>query len=411
VAESQTADLALMRGLNERVVLDRIREDGPISRAELARRSNLSRSTVSSIITSLLAADLVREVGIGHSLGGRRPIMLEYNYQSSYVIGVELATTALTVLLTDQQATVLQRVRRPFDLAAGPGECIPQVAALINKVLTKAGLSLERISGVGVGVPGPLSEEGSRLVAPPVMPGWDNVALRQLLEEALGLRVFLENDANLGALAEHRWGAARGHRNVAYIYLGTTGIGSGLILDDRLYRGDVGSAGEIGHLTLDGDGPACRCGSYGCLETLASTQALLECSRSMGLWVDTIEELVVLAHKRDVRAVAVVRQAGEYLGVAVASLLNLLNPARVVLGGTLAEAGDLLLDPLRATLHRRGLTVASEHVDIVAGNLGDDVVAIGAVSIVVQNIFHTPPLARQINRAGYGPSRHVATAS
>src|SRR5215212_302700 len=227
MSESQPADLALMRELNERIVLSLLRQEGPISRAELARRSNLSRSTVSSIIASLLALDVVHETGIGDSHGGRRPIMIEFNYQSAFVIGIELGNTTLTVLLTDLAATILRRLHVPFDIANGPEACIAQVIAQVNLVLKEAHVSRAKIVGVGVGIPGPLAYVTGRPVAPPVMPGWHDVPLRKLLEDALGLRVFVENDANLGALAEHRWGAAQKWGNMAYVYLGSTGIGAG----------------------------------------------------------------------------------------------------------------------------------------------------------------------------------------
>jgi predicted NBD/HSP70 family sugar kinase len=400
VANSQTGDLALMRELNQRIVLDLIRGSGPISRAELARRSRLSRSTISSIIVDLLAADLVHEVGVGNSLGGRRPIMIEFNYRSSYVIGVEVATTALNALLTDLQANIVQRARGVIDLAAGPLVCIPQIVDLIRDILVISSLPANRVIGVGIGVPGPLASATGRLIAPPVMPGWDGVAIKDLLERALGMRVWLENDANLGALAEQHWGIARDWRNVAYIYLGSTGIGSGLILDGRLYHGDVGSAGEIGHLTIDEDGPLCRCGSYGCLEAYVGSPALLDEARRAGLACRGMHDLIELAQQGEACAGDILARAGERLGVAIASLLNLLNPGFVVLGGDLATAGKLLLAPLRATLRRRGLAAALEHVEIARGSLDSDVVALGAVSVVLREAFDSPLL----------PQRHPAPA-
>src|SRR5262245_59460101 len=295
MSESQPADLALMRELNERIVLGLLRQQGPISRAELARRSNLSRSTISSIIATLLAFDVVHETGIGNSQGGRRPIMIEFNYQSGFVIGIELGNTTLTVLLTDLAATVLRRVHVPFDITKSPEACIAQVITQVNLVLKEARVNRAKIVGIGVGVPGPLAYASGRPVAPPVMPGWHNVPLRKLLEDALGMRVFVENDANLGALAEHRWGAARGYDNVAYLYLGSVGIGCGLILDGRLYRGDIGSAGEIGHLMIEEDGPACRCGAYGCLEAIAGIPAILKRAQAIGLPCRQIDDVIRLA--------------------------------------------------------------------------------------------------------------------
>jgi len=383
----QPADLSLMRELNERIVLELLRQNGPISRAELARRSNLSRSTVSSIIANLLAAGLVRETGIGDSNGGRRPIMIEFNYQSSFVVGIDLGNTALTVLLTDLAANVLGRVQRTFELTTEPHVCLPQVVALVEELLASERIARGAIVGVGVGVPGSLSFANGRPTMPPAMPGWHDVPLRALLEDALEMRVFVENDANLGALAEYRWGAAREQFNVAYIYLGGAGIGCGLILDGRLYRGEIGSAGEIGHLMVEEDGQVCRCGAYGCLEAVAGTPALLGRANAIGLPARSAGDLIRLARAGQEKAAALIGAAGEYLGVAVANILNMTNPGCVVIGGELSEAGELLFDPLRRVMQRRGLAAATKQVEVVPGQLGGDVIAIGAVSIVVQHAF------------------------
>jgi predicted NBD/HSP70 family sugar kinase len=383
-----------MRELNERIVLSLLRQEGRISRAELARRSNLSRSTISSIIATLLAADLVRETGIGDSHGGRRPILIEFNYQSAFVIGVELGNTTLTILLTDLAANVLRRAQVPFDIAEGPSACVAALAGQIDQLLDAAQIARAKIVGVGIGVPGPLAYATGRPVAPPVMPGWHDAPLRKMLEDALGMRVFVENDANLGALAEHRWGAAQGWNNVAYLYLGSVGIGCGLILDGRLYRGDIGSAGEIGHLMIEEDGPACRCGAYGCLEAIAGAPAILRRAQAIGLSCRQADDVVRLAQAGDDRAIALLESTGEYLGIAIANILNMINPGCVVVGGALAGAGELLLRALRKTLSRRGLAIAVDHVAIMPGQLGWEVVAIGAVSIVVHHAFSVPSAAR-----------------
>lgn len=406
VAETQTADLAFMRERNAQIVLNFLREEGPISRAELARRTHLSRSTVSNIIAALLAEQVVFETGIGSSQGGRKPVMLEFNYRSSLVAGIDVASSMLTVLLTDLQATVLQRANVAFDLTNGPSVGIAQIAELFFTVLRAANIDPLQISGIGIGVPGPLSNATGQTIAPPVMPGWHDVPLQRLLQRALGRPVLLDNDANLGALAEHTLGAARGQQNVAYVYFGTLGIGGGLILDGQLYRGQLGSAGEIGHLMLAEDGPRCRCGSVGCLEAYAGIPALLARAAQRGLVVATPAELVALAQAGNVVAEQIIAEAGTYLGMAIANLLSLLNPGSVVIGGALAEAGELLLGPLRATLVRRGLIDASQHIQLRPGELGEQVVALGAAALAIQHVLgharstdtslrvHTPTVSR-----------------
>lgn len=393
MSDAPTVDLPQLRERNEQMVLNLIRDEGPISRAELARRSRLSRSTISTIIAALLSSHDVYEIGIGESQGGRRPIMLDFNYQSSYVVGIDVATSSLTLLLTDLQAQVIQRASVPFRLSSGPDTCIPQIADQFRALVQAAQIDPARIGGVGIGIPGPIHTETGSTIAPPVMPGWGGVPLLRRLEQALGRRVLLENDANLGALAEQTWGAARGLADVAYIYFGSEGIGGGIILGGALYRGHIGSAGEIGHLTIDEDGPPCRCGSRGCLEASVGTPALLARAQAQGIAASSIGQLVGLAQAGSPQAQALLAQAGEQLGVAIASLLNLLNPSGVVLGGQLAQAGELVLGPLRATLARRGLAVASQQVELKPAALGPDVIAIGAAALAIRHLFRTPNAA------------------
>lgn len=373
------ANLGMMRELNEQIVLDLLRQEGEISRAELARRSRLSRSTVSSIIAALLGVGLVRETGSGSSQGGRRPIMIAFNYQSSYVIGVEIGGATATALLADLAAVVLRRAQRPIDIAAGPVACAGQVAALVNDLLGDALVARDLVIGIGVGLPGALA----------YAPGWHGAPLRSLLEEMLGLRVAVETDANLGALAEQRWGAARDRPNVIYLYLGGAGISCGLILDSRLYRGERGLAGAIGHLRVADHGPACCCGTPGCLESVVGTPALLARARAQGLACERIEDLLQLAQHGSRSAAALIEAAGAHLGATVATLLTIINPGQVVIGGALAAAGTRLLQAIQATLpapHAQG----AGRIAIVPGALGSDVVALGGVAAIIRQALDAP---------------------
>ena len=373
------ANLGMMRELNEQIVLDLLRQEGEISRAELARRSRLSRSTVSSIVAALLGLGLVRETGSGSSQGGRRPIMIAFNYQSSYVIGVEIGGATATGLLADLAAVVLRRAQRPIDIAAGPAACAGQVAALVNELLGDALVARDLVLGIGVGLPGALA----------FAPGWHGAPLQGLLEEALGLRVAVETDANLGALAEQRWGAARDQPNVIYLYLGGAGIGCGLILDSRLYRGERGLAGTIGHLRVAEHGPACRCGTPGCLESVVGTPALLARARAQGLACERIEDLLQLAQQGSRAAAALIEAAGAHLGAAVATLLTIINPGQVVIGGTLAAAGARLLQAIQAALPAPHAQAAGP-ATLVPGALGSDVVALGGVAAIIGQALDAP---------------------
>lgn len=395
--ESTSADLSLMREYNERLVLNLIRRAGRLSRADIAKRTHLSRSTVSSIIVDLIQANLVREVGAGHSHGGRRPILLEFNGQAGYVVGVDLGATHILVLVTDLEAHTVVRLEEPFAIEEGPEAGLDRVIRLIGQALEQAGLQMEQVFGVGIGIPGPLDFATGKPIFPPIMPGWHDTPIRERLRERLGKPIHLDNDANLGAIGEYWWGAGRGARNVAFIKVGT-GIGCGLILEGKIYRGEIGSAGEIGHTVIDEDGPPCRCGSAGCLEALAARPAILQAARQAGLKLArqdslSILDLIEAARKGDPTASALFAQAGRRIGTALIGLVNLLNPGVIIIGGGVARAGPLLLEPLRETVRQRALGVAAPHTRIVESQLGAEAIAIGAVTVVLQELFSGPDLA------------------
>ncbi len=397
MAGSTSADFNLMREFNESLVLNLIRRARRLSRADIAACTQLSRSTVSSIIAELIEKNLVREVGAGLSRGGRRPILLEFNGRAGYVIGIDLGATHLLVLLTDLEAQPVVRLQEPFSVEEGPEAGLARIVKLIEQALLQAGLAMDQVFGVGIGIPGPLDFATGKPIFPPIMPGWHDTPIRERLRERLGKPVHLDNDANLGAIGEYWWGAGRGARNVAFVKVGT-GIGCGLIMEGQIYRGEVGSAGEIGHTVIDEDGPSCRCGSNGCLEAMASAPAILQAAQDDPLFPAngkplTIVDLIKAAQDGNSAAIRLFAQAGRRIGTALTSLVNLLNPGIIVVGGGVARAGPFFLDPLRETVRRCALPVAAPSTHIVESTLGSEAIAIGAVTIVLRELFSGPDLA------------------
>lgn len=401
MSSNTSADVSMMREFNQSLVLNLIRQAGRISRADIAKRLHLSRSTVSSIINDLIADNLVREVGAGHSQGGRRPILLEFNGQAGYVVGVDVGATHILALLTDLQARPVVRLEGPFEVEEGPETGLEHIVELIEQALEKAGVGMERVVGVGVGVPGPLDFGTGKTIFPPIMPGWHDIPLRERLQKRLGKPVHLDNDANLGAIAEYWWGAGRGAHNVAFVKVGT-GIGCGLILEGHIYRGEIGSAGEIGHAVIDEDGPPCRCGSTGCLEAMASAPAIVQAFREASTRTDqpaaiTIADLIAAARDGDTTARRIFALAGRRIGTALTSLVNILNPGIIVIGGGVARAGAFFLEPLRETVRRCALPVAASSTRVVESKLGPEAVAIGAVTAILQEFFSGPDMAVSSN--------------
>jgi len=262
-----------------------------------------------------------------------------------------------------------------------PTEALDKAADLVDDVLAEACAGRDAVVGVGFGIPAPITREG-RIGSPALLPAWADLSPREELERRLGLPVRLENDANLGALGEHVWGAGRACSHLVYIKI-ATGIGAGIVLDGRLYRGAAGTAGELGHVTLDARGPVCRCGNRGCVELAAGGRALLESARLTRPEITDIAELVHHAHDGDPGCRRLLIDAGTQLGFALGGLVNLLNPHRIVLGGELSTAVDLLREPLQRGLADTAMAAAAGAVEVVPGQLGPRASALGGVALVL----------------------------
>jgi glucokinase-like ROK family protein len=392
-----------MRESNKALVLNLIRRERTISRTGIARQVRLSRSTVSAIVNELMDEGWLTESGTGKSQGGRRPILLTFNHQAGYVLGIDVGATHLLALVTDLNAHIVSQVELPFDVVAGPEIGLPAIETTGHEALAQAKIDVSRLVGMCVGVPGPLDYARGTVIAPPIMPGWSEVPVRERVQEIFGVPVYLDNDANLGALGELHYGSGQGVENLAYIKV-ATGIGYGIIIGGQIYHGQTGSAGEIGHVMIDEDGPPCKCGSYGCLEAMASGPAI---ARRAMLAIQVgqpsslkkvvshngclaAEDVARAAFEGDALSQRLYRDAGRLIGIGVADLMNLLNPGRVIVGGGVAQAGELLLASLRETAYQRTVRAAGENVDIVQASLGHRSSGLGAVALVIRETFRNP---------------------
>ncbi len=312
-----------------------------------------------------------------------------------YVVGVDLGGTKILTALVDLTGAVRAR-RRVATPQSGPAAVVDAIAATVEGVLAEAGLSRAACPGIGVGAPGPLDPHSGVVYEPANLAGWRDVPLADLLGGRLGLPCYVENDANAAALGEWWAGAGRGISDLVYITV-STGIGGGIILGDRLLHGVSGTAGEIGHTVVDADGPLCGCGRRGHLEALASGRAIARQAAEAvasgrptalaALGADparlTAEVVARAAREGDPVAREIFERAGFYVGVGVANLLNLLNPRRVVIGGGVSKAGDLLLDPVRRTARQFAFERPARDAEIVPAALGDDAGAVGAAAVVL----------------------------
>ncbi len=380
-----TADAAGMRTQNSTLLLNLIWRERQISRADVARQTGLSPSTVSAIVGELDRAGLVREIGAGASRGGRRPVLVGFRDDAFALIGVELGATHVSAVLTDLRGTVRAFRHTHVAVRDDPAGALAAARKMADECLAAERVSRRRVVGIGVAVPSPVHPRHPGRLSPVILPAWRDRDVQAELADAFDLPVFVDNDANLGALAERFWGAGAGGEDLAYIKV-ATGIGSGHIINGALYRGAGGTAGEIGHIAIDPAGPLCVCGLRGCLATLIGSEALL--ARARRAWPrrkrPTVADIIAGVRAGDPAAREIVDEIGHYLGIAVAGLLNLMNPAVVVLGGEITSVGDLLLDPLRASVKRRALSTSVAETRIVSSRLGERSIAVGAATLVLE---------------------------
>jgi predicted NBD/HSP70 family sugar kinase len=383
--ERSEGSLASLRRLNRGRVIDALREHGMVSRAEIARRTGLSRSTVSSLVSELQSDGLVverEEAGAAYGEhGGRPPILLSFDASAGAALGIDFGHSHVRVAVSDLSSNILAERAAPMDVDHASHEGLDVALELIGEALAEAGVDRSRLIGAGLGLPGPIDHADGVTGSPAILPGWVGIAAGEEMRRRLEVPVSVDNDANLGALAELTHGAGRGARDLVYLKL-SSGIGAGLILGGRLYRGAGGMAGEIGHVLVDPEGAVCRCGNRGCLETAASTGALIDLlRRSHGEL--TVAEMLALAGAGDLGCRRVIADAGRVIGSAAAFVFNLLNPQRLVVGGDLAEAGELLLDGVRSSVRLAALPAAAERATVVRGVLGERAQVLGALALAV----------------------------
>lgn len=315
-------------------------------------------------------------------------------------IGIDLGGTKIGTALVDAEGKILARDLRKTQAAEGLQAVVDRMVDAASRVMIQVGFATPQVTAIGVGAPGPIDAKAGSVTSPPNLPGWRNVPLKKLVEEVLGIPTFLENDANAAALGEHLFGAGRGAENMIYV-TASTGIGGGLILNGRIYNGATGAASEIGHMTVLPRGPHCGCGNRGCLEALASGTAIARegkerVVRGVPTLITELAEgdpervsarlVAQAAEQGDIEAQEIIDDAMTYLGVGMASLVNLFNPELIVIGGGLTNMGEGLFGPVRRIIDRRAFRTAAEAVKVVPSQLGDNVGTVGAAAVAMLGV-------------------------
>lgn len=372
---SSPGSTASLRSANQQRVVDVLRGGGTVSQADIARQTGLAPATVSNIVRALAGAGLV----VTEPGSGRRGTTVELARAAGLVAGIDFGHRHVAVAIGDLTGQLIVEERRRIDPGHSYADGLAEAGRLLDSLLAGEGFDRRAVRTLGLGLPAPMTDGVVRTSA--ILPGWVGVNAQTAAQDALGAVVHTDNDANLGALAEHRHGVARGHDTSVFVKV-SSGVGAGIVLNDQLFHGSGGTAGEIGHLTLDENGPVCRCGSRGCLEAYTSTGAL-QSMMELQLPGASVDDIVEAARDGNVSALRALEDAGLHLGWALASVVNLLNPALVVVGGEMARAGELLLESARIGLRRHALDAVAS-TPVVASELGERASLVGAVLLAAE---------------------------
>lgn len=397
-------------------VLRALRSGGPATRQDLMSRTGLTRAQVDQRLDALRALDLVEETVLAASTGGRPPRAVALCGRAGYVLTCCVGATGLVAATIDLAGTLLDERRQMLDVADGPHAVLEACVSVAEDLIKERG---EQPWGVGISVPGPVDIDAGTVVSPPIMPGWDRFPIRAWMAERLGVGCWLDNDANAAALGELRHGAGRTPRErrpgeLVYVHLGT-GIGAGIVMGGRLRRGELGCAGDVGHLPSPGATAHCPCGNVGCLEAVAGGAALGRLARrlagdgtspvlaEMAAGLPAGEELNAAALSQaagrgDAAALEALGTAGTRIGEVLASVVSVLNPGQLIVGGGLARSGDVLLSAVRRALYARALPLASRELLIRRTTLGDLGSAHGLAELVVDGLFAPGVLDTWIDR-------------
>ena len=367
-------------------VLEYLFREGPARRVDVIRATGLSRATVSKLIGELQAQELVAEQRAALAVAGRSgrpPTLLTLNPQIGAFGGVDFGHNSIRVAIADIAGTLLAEDRLDLDVDNAAELAIAAAVERLPALLSQAGLPRQRLLGVGAAISAPVRRGGASVVAAGILPGWSAVSPQRELRRRLGVPVHVGNDANLGALAEVRTGAAQGASDVVYVML-SSGVGGGLVLNGSLFTGHGGLTGEVGHVQVDPDGALCRCGNRGCLETVAGAQALLARARPALGKTGGLAEAVQRAHAGDELCRRVFREAGVAAGRVAGGICNVVNPELVIVGGDLIVAGELLVDAVREGLEQTSIPAVRADVAVVAATLGDRAELLGAIGLAIE---------------------------
>ena len=383
-------------------VIRALRRQGRVSRSEISTVTGWSKAKASQEIRSLVDKGYLIETGEGASQGGRKPRLLGINDQLGYIAGIDIGATSLDIALADVTGSILRRCSEPTDVHFSPETVLGRCSELLLELIHAQGASPAQILGIGVGVPGPVDFARGVLVAPPLMPEWENFPIRDFFKKTFSSAfVVVDNDVNIMALGEQRAGEAVGIDHFIFVKIGT-GIGAGIISNGKIHRGSDGCAGDIGHICVDKEGPLCACGNKGCLEAMSAGPAIaakameaarngssptLSQMRESNGGALRPEDVNAACREGDQAALDIIRESGEMIGDVLASLVNFFNPSHIFIGGGIANFGNHLLVAIRRAVLHRSLPLATTHLSIKFSRMGSNTGVMGAISLALDYLF------------------------
>jgi N-acetylglucosamine repressor len=388
-----TGNRDLIRAINRSHVLNTIKAQGPIGRADIARQTGLSPATVTSISAKLISQRLVLEKSAGDSSGGRPPILLVINPKGGYVVGIKLTETQAICALTDLEAQIIAKSSMPLS-GHNPVQVVDNLGRMVLSFIHEQRIAKKQLLGVGIGLAGIVDAEAGVLRQSPIY-GWDNVPLRVMLQSKLHIPVYIENDVNTLTLTERWFGHGQGVDNFLTVTIGR-GVGLGIVANGQFYRGQYGGAGEFGHITINPDGPLCACGKRGCLEAYVGDPGLVRTAQesaaqgTLSASVQTLDELLALAQAGEMAAIQIFEEAGRILGLGIANLINLFNPQKIIISGEGTREGDLLFISMKESIQQNTMPGLFDPNTVQIAPWGDDAWARGAAGLVLRELFESP---------------------
>lgn len=383
-----TGNQQLVKQINKSLVLEKVMNEAPISRAFIAQQSGLNKGTVSSLVNELIEERLVFETGRGKSSGGRRPVMLTFNKNAGYSIGIDLGVNYILSILTDLKGNIIKEIyqhisERDFEIV------YQHLKTSIKELINATPDSPYGIVGIGVGVPGIVNNQGEILIAPNLH--WRNINLKELIEKDFNIPVLIENEANAGAYGEKLHGAGKDYKNMIYVSAGI-GIGVGIIINGELFTGANGFSGEMGHSTIVVNGKKCSCGNEGCWERYASEKALLEEVEKRNILDSehvSIEKLIDAAESGNENVIEIFYEIGKFLAVGINNIINTFNPEQVIIGNRLSMLQKWVEKPLQDYIKTHTTQYLQEDLSIRFSALKKHSVPIGVSAISIENFLKT----------------------